>query len=397
MDIRVPRRGGAAHAGERLIRLVEGDLARGDPAGSRFDVLLVSAFPGDYAPVPGTLIGALLEAGVDVAELAESRESDLLASHGCWMSRRLPPGHAFSRILCFEPRPGVPPEELVASVFRALAPYLLLEGPEAVRHVATPLLRAGNQGLPQEAVLETLVRVAAKWDGAGLPLETLTICCHRGVPAPLAALFARLKAELEGAPSPAHLPPPPPAPAAAPAPAAPAAPAPAPGLQASSSFITGLSSVAQQPFKWDVFISYSHRNGDIASLVLRLLQEKRPRLRVFFDNAALHNGCYWQQELYAAIDDTRSVLAILTPDYLASKVCLEELHMSICRQREEGRTLLHLIYAASIERLPTYIKLLQYRDCREDDPAKVEAAVDDFLSFFFGARTEGPHGPPPLA
>jgi len=49
-------------------------------------VLIVSAFPNDYMPLPNTLIGALEDQGLSVAELAEDKSDDLRKTFGCWLS-----------------------------------------------------------------------------------------------------------------------------------------------------------------------------------------------------------------------------------------------------------------------------------------------------------------------
>lgn len=52
-------------------------------------MLLVSAFPRNYAPVPGTLIGALHHRGVSIERLAASNEADLRETSGFWLSKPL--------------------------------------------------------------------------------------------------------------------------------------------------------------------------------------------------------------------------------------------------------------------------------------------------------------------
>jgi hypothetical protein len=58
--------------GEREVQLPVGDLTRLD-ANDGVDVLIVSAFPDDYAPTPTSLIGKLHAVGVNVADLARDK------------------------------------------------------------------------------------------------------------------------------------------------------------------------------------------------------------------------------------------------------------------------------------------------------------------------------------
>jgi len=58
---------------------------------------------GDYAPVAGTLIGALkrnLDLSVNL--LAKHKEMDLRTHFSCWISRKLPEELPYKRLLCFE-------------------------------------------------------------------------------------------------------------------------------------------------------------------------------------------------------------------------------------------------------------------------------------------------------
>src|SRR5262245_16689274 len=70
------------------IELYHGDLTR-MPPGQAVDVLVVSAFPESYAPLEGTLIGALHDRDVSVEELAEDPEADLTENFSCWLSRKI--------------------------------------------------------------------------------------------------------------------------------------------------------------------------------------------------------------------------------------------------------------------------------------------------------------------
>jgi hypothetical protein len=137
-----------AHHGKQTsrIELYYGDLTR-MPPGEVVDVLVVSAFPGSYAPLKGTLIGALHDRGLRVAALAEDPEADLTQNFSCWLSRKIRPrrkGLNFERILCFEPQRRGKPPKVMGDIFQALAPFAFAE--PNIRSIAMPLLATGNQG-----------------------------------------------------------------------------------------------------------------------------------------------------------------------------------------------------------------------------------------------------------
>ena len=101
--------------------------------------------------------------------------------------------------------------------------------------------------------------------------------------------------------------------------------------------------------------------------------EAKPDLRLFIDRKDLNPGAVWQQEIYESLDDCRKVIALLTPAYLGSKVCLEEFNIALCRNREANGQILAPIYLYSA-RLPTYMKMVQFWDCREFDLTKIDQA-----------------------
>ena len=80
------------------------------PGGYLFDVMIVTAFPGDYSPVRTSVIGALHSLGVSVQALSEGSIREFPSLH-CWLSEPLLRDQAqrigAKRILCFEP-PVIP-------------------------------------------------------------------------------------------------------------------------------------------------------------------------------------------------------------------------------------------------------------------------------------------------
>jgi hypothetical protein len=235
-----------------------------------------------------------------------------------------------SSTLCFEPHYRGRPPEVVGDIFRSLAPFVA--GPEAIRTVAMPLVSSGSVGESVESMLPPLVEAAVKWMSAGLPLRQLKILeKNREKAAHLAQLFAQLKETCEGY----SLPPtPPPA--------------------------------------YDVFLSYCQKNSAPATFFVDELQAAKPGLNVFQDVQELDTGAAWQQKIYEALGDCRRVVAMYTPEYLASKMCQEEYNLARIREREEGGVLFPVFLLDT--QLPLHFKDIQYTDCREADEAKLREA-----------------------
>lgn len=89
------------------IQLLQGDLCAIPPEHAA-DILVISAYPGSYTPLPKTMMAALNDKGVNVAALAKNKATDLRQELGCWLSQPLTETQQaqlhFKQILCFEPR-----------------------------------------------------------------------------------------------------------------------------------------------------------------------------------------------------------------------------------------------------------------------------------------------------
>ena len=184
----------------RRIGLYEGELTSLPPEHSA-DILIVSAFPDHYAPTTTSLIGALDQSGISVAELATSKLHDLRATCAFWLSQPLSGAGAFlniSQIACFEPRVLGAPPELVGNLFRGLFPFL----DERRSHVvAMPVLATGSQGWPVDVMLRSILDAAAHWLARGLPISELMIV--ERIPeraAELAAVMSECKSKLAALP-----------------------------------------------------------------------------------------------------------------------------------------------------------------------------------------------------
>lgn len=132
-------------SGSREVEAFQGSVT--DMPGHPVDFLVVSALPNDYAPIPGSLIGALDSAGVSVAALAANKAVDYRPKMPCWISQPIGPnpnpGITFQRILVYEPaNPSTTAARMLIDVFRAIKCFA---GGQATS-VAMPLVSTGSGG-----------------------------------------------------------------------------------------------------------------------------------------------------------------------------------------------------------------------------------------------------------
>ena len=145
--------------GFRTFELHQGDITQLD---MDVDVLVVSAFKGNYAPVPGTIIEALLNnLQIDLRELAKAREFDLVDVFGCWTAQVVPK-NKFGRIICAEMVGGkLEAKEVVENVFAVLSMLEMKNiKPETL---ALPVLGAGQQQLSATEIIKNLLDCAVRY------------------------------------------------------------------------------------------------------------------------------------------------------------------------------------------------------------------------------------------
>lgn len=325
--------------GEHRIELYMGDLTD-MPAEHAVDVLVVSSFPNNYRPTKGSLLGALQRRGVSVRQLSDDKAVDMRDFASCWLSKPIEtPEHEgvrFKRVLCFEPKERGKAAEVVGDIFRALLPVVF--GPPNIRSVAVPLVATGKQGTPTADILDALIDNAVNWLSRGTPIDVLKVVEFDPFKAgEMKGAFGFLKRRYRKAANTPTIP-----------------------------------DGGEEGFSHDVFISYSRKDQAEADWLYDELQRLYPKLNIFMDKVSMRAGSAWQQRLYRALDDSRKVVALLSPDYIASRICQEELNIAIARNRDSEGVLVPL-YIRSAQ-LPTYIKLLNYIDCRDDVNAKLTDA-----------------------
>jgi hypothetical protein len=296
---------------------------------------------------------------LSVEALEEDPEADLRRDFSCWLSRKVRPkrkGLNFDRILCFEPDPerhGAPPA-VMGDIFQALAPFAFAE--PNIRSVAMPLLATGMQGYAVQDVLPPLLDAAFHRLSHGFPITTVKIVIFSERTLEEAkAVFGKHAAKLSSGNR--------------------------PSARAKELVASGKNKAAAQSptrrkkerkYDYDVFISYARENEASARHFYQQLVDAE--LRVFIDQVAIKIGNAWQQEIYDALDSCQVMAVLYSPAYLKSKVCKEELNIALMRRRESEHEMLFPLLVEKAE-LPTYMKQLNYADCRVNDEAKIARAA----------------------
>lgn len=321
------------HKGKtKTVGLYHGDLTDLNPD-EFFDLLVVSAFPNNYVPIPSSMIGALDRKGLSVDLLAKDKEIDLRKIYSCWLSKKINPanyqGLQFSRILCFEPLvKNQPPPELIGDIFQSLLPMTEQFG---IKSIAMPIVNTGSAKYSISKILPILLEASINWLNIGLDLDQIKIVAYTQEQAAEAKkIFSQKKNTIKNA---------------------------------SSHFTAG--------YNYDCFISYSRVNTNEATWLHQKLVKENPQVKIFLDKKEIKPGFAWQQEIFNALDDCQYIYTLLSPEYLKSKVCLEEYHIAHFRQRESDQQILIPIYLYSAP-LPTFMKLTNYIDCREGSQQKIE-------------------------
>jgi hypothetical protein len=284
------------------------------------------------------LIGALARNGVSVRDLASQKQVDMRRQFSCWLSRPIAARFNFRYLLCIESGWRGSPPEITDDLFAALAPFLLTDFRDS--SVAMPLIGAGDQGCPTSQMLEAILRAAVAWIERGLKLRLLKIVVRDdGVARDAASIFDSLTQQYKSPPN------------------------------------MTLKAQAKRDVsnQYDVFVSYSHTQALMAEFLVSALETHTPAPTVFVDSKGLSPGASWPTEIAIALDASRRVVALYSPDYWASRVCKLELSAAFARQVDTGQTVLFPLLLEEVT-IPYFFRTLEHIDCRVNDKARLMQA-----------------------
>lgn len=335
------------------VQLMHGDLAA-IPAENATDILVMSAFPGDYTALPGSLVLELEKKGLSVAALANDKEVDLLANLHCWLSKPLSKEQQeqfhFKKLLCFEPGASIKtPAEVVGDIFRCINSFAF---DEDNNEIAMPMIGTGYQQVSIQKMLPALLDASYFWLNNGLPLKNIQLVVHSEKDVqPAIDVFNAFSKKI---PQPARknnfnkdikL-------AAAPPPAAPAQ-------------------------RYDYFLSYAHVHAKDIEYFVTALKKKNNKLRIFYDKESIPPGGLWIQQISNAIQQADKVLIFLSPDYDSSPVCWDEFQCAKLVEYNTKKPVIQTLYLYGHKEtpMPLIMGIYSYLDCREGDTTKLEQSI----------------------
>ncbi|MBD2754950.1 toll/interleukin-1 receptor domain-containing protein [Spirosoma validum] len=342
--------------GNATIQLLSGDLTD-IPKEFAVDILAISAFRGDYRTTRKTLMNALFNVGISVADLAEDKEVDLVNQVSCWLSKPLTDEQQahfnIKKILCFEPVGSVDDVDTeVGNLFRAINTFAI-----DAHHddIAMPVLTTGDRGFPIEAMLPALLETAIFWLETGLPLKSLKLVLHRdeqvqkGLP-----IFETVK-ELYDLKQ----------------------------INEDMANVVGTRGFGpQEPLclessamEYDYFISYSHKHTAAVQEFVNALRSRNPSLRIFYDRSSIPSGGLWIRMISDAIQHSKNVICVLTPEYSQSKVCWDEFQCAYIMESRK-KLMIRTINFCNDADLPPMMAIYSYIDCTEGNVEKFKAAAE---------------------
>lgn len=360
--------------GKATIQLLQGDLTA-IPKELAVDILAISAFQGSYEPYPGTLMAALHNAGVSVAELAKDKDLNLMDQLSCWISKPLNETQQkslnFKKILCFEPTGNVQDvQSKVGTLFRGLNTYALDDNND---EVALPVLATGSRQFPFELMLSTLLDTALFWLETGLPLKSMKFVLHtdeqkeKGLP-----IFENTKKQYELKKRVEA------------------------GKMSADNALNQIKTLNQdtpdeyalpkleyslvqdQQRPYDFFISYSHKHSASVEEFVREIKAKKPELNIFYDRETIPSGGLWIRMISDAIQNSKKVICILTPEYSKSDVCWDEFQCAYIMQKRKKLDIRMINFCNDMD-LPPIIAIYSYIDCTEGDLEKLRKCVDELF------------------
>jgi hypothetical protein len=127
----------------------------------------------------------------------------------------------------------------------------------------------------------------------------------------------------------------------------------------------------------DIFISYSHDDSDWVREEL-IVNLETHGFSVFADYRDIRSGSLFLESIEAAVLGSRRVIAVLTPAYLLSE--WGRLENVMAQTLDPGATQRRIVPVLRQDCvIPIRLRVLQYRDLRDDDPEEWARLIRDLM------------------
>ena len=136
-----------------------------------------------------------------------------------------------------------------------------------------------------------------------------------------------------------------------------------------------LTGPPNKPAGYDFFISYSHVYTPAVKEFVSALYARNPSLNIFYDRTSIPPGGLWIKMISDAIQKSRNVVCLLTPEYSQSAVCWDEFQCAYIMEKRKKLMIRTINFRNDVD-MPPMMAMYSYIDCTEGDLDKLKAAVD---------------------
>ena len=273
------------------VGLYAGDVSK-NTSGQVIDLLIVSAFKGDYSPSENSVIGSLTRAGIGFEAL---KDQAVIIDKDYWLSSPLPSQLAektgAARILCYEGSHHNPIDSL-RTMFSALFVAQTHNNLD-VSTLAMPILCSGDQNAdPHRMLGKILIAIRRSFD-LGLSLRDVRIVTLPSHALEYAKTFDEVNSDYDP------------------------------------------FTLDNPPIEHDMFISYSWKDMSVIDKVCKHLEDRFSKeLRLFRDkDGGLNPGDIIPDKLSHAIRASRCVMPFYSRNYFLSGACNMEFTTALSQIR----------------------------------------------------------------
>jgi len=105
------------------------------------------------------------------------------------------------------------------------------------------------------------------------------------------------------------------------------------------------------------------------------LKEKDSSLKIFYDRSSIAPGAMWIRLISDAIQHSKQVVCILSPQYRDSDACWDEFQCAKAKEFRTKSSVIKTINFITDADMPLIMAVYSYIDCTEGDISKLKDAV----------------------